>query len=1174
MPQVKKNLDFGGDGELFGGGGGGGYTFPSATAPTPDTPAWGGFTEEQFPGIASNLIGGFQWDPSQPFAGGPAYDYAGTGGTDWDAQTAFGGSAGTVFENQWIHGANPANIWGDTDYLQNVFKSDVGSWAGATTDPWKELAFMGGLSTGYNQQALTAFDTYQTGIRNMLDQYYGAGAGGAWEGALVTGTQAGYIPTPDTNAWNTPEQATGWTAPTADTSKLGSYYKNWADAATSIGTAGEGVDITGKDTVWHKLQDGTLSPSATAGKKVTDYFTDRASALTPYFGSGSRALEAWDADDPKNIAPMYDEGGTLTELTLDNLDTFDANAEKALQLYTPGSQMRAHIESMKGTKLLIDAKQVQIDAQDLVEAGKESELGLYGIDPETGLTDKTGEKWEAYQAGEKEFQVIESGDYAGLYEGQKTILQGMFGQGDYVTPSLGSPLMTARENITTVAEDWYVDTNFGEKALSTAIANTSDDQQVTMDAWDQVMKSASQSFFGIGDYSKQDLITLGFIDNDYNLLYDPTADSANEATTWNNATTVVHTDALENESEFAYQLRKNMGGENEEGAIGTYQNQYDTYTDTKIENLEQAHLDFQGDFESAASEFAQGQVGLKEKVAKQKGLRSGTTARVKEKLEQGIADAYGEDKLTWEDFNEKEKLDFDNNIELISNNLVASWELGFGDAGTLEGGEVVMDQSLGNIFGTFTYTPAGATAPITVPHTAETILEVMQAGFTPGGSFTLSDGRVITTNTKGDYGTAFDKHKTDKFGLFGKTDLTAGYSPGPNKKFGDADDETFVGAGNVAAGKLPAYASVDTGWQTGAISSTDLYAGVKLPTAVGADMEPYSTGGIFGTGLRNWIGTFTGELGGATATETGLLTEAEIDALEATTPGSATEAVKYAGVTEGAFGDVATEQAEDLATYQLGEAALEIEGEQAYASYKAAKATGAGYTADMTLLKDEPAASIQQKFFSGGQDIDEMFGSGTPSEAYKIQAFEQAHVTDQTATMADWQAMFTKGGINNIDHHLKALQSSVSGAATGYMDFIQERISLNQGDNTISKLMGLKWDDYDELGNLKRVADPGPGESPILAGQTDWDDTSTGEKIISVLVIACMLFCWSDRKLKKNIRKVGTHKGLNVYKFNYIWDDKEHTGFMADEVEKVVPEAVIKKGNYKMVNYSQVYRSL
>ena len=62
----------------------------------------------------------------------------------------------------------------------------------------------------------------------------------------------------------------------------------------------------------------------------------------------------------------------------------------------------------------------------------------------------------------------------------------------------------------------------------------------------------------------------------------------------------------------------------------------------------------------------------------------------------------------------------------------------------------------------------------------------------------------------------------------------------------------------------------------------------------------------------------------------------------------------------------------------------------------------------------------------------------------------------------------------------------------------------------------------------------------------------------------------SDERLKENITKVGAFNGLNLYEFNYIWSPEKFIGFMAQEVERVVPEAVKELFGYKAVDYALV----
>ena len=63
-------------------------------------------------------------------------------------------------------------------------------------------------------------------------------------------------------------------------------------------------------------------------------------------------------------------------------------------------------------------------------------------------------------------------------------------------------------------------------------------------------------------------------------------------------------------------------------------------------------------------------------------------------------------------------------------------------------------------------------------------------------------------------------------------------------------------------------------------------------------------------------------------------------------------------------------------------------------------------------------------------------------------------------------------------------------------------------------------------------------------------------------------FRFSDRRLKKQIKKIGEMaNGLGVYSYKYIWGE-DGVGVMADEVKKIIPHAVKKHSSgYDMVNY-------
>jgi hypothetical protein len=69
----------------------------------------------------------------------------------------------------------------------------------------------------------------------------------------------------------------------------------------------------------------------------------------------------------------------------------------------------------------------------------------------------------------------------------------------------------------------------------------------------------------------------------------------------------------------------------------------------------------------------------------------------------------------------------------------------------------------------------------------------------------------------------------------------------------------------------------------------------------------------------------------------------------------------------------------------------------------------------------------------------------------------------------------------------------------------------------------------------------------------------------------------SDRRLKRDIVKVGEMNGIGIYEYGFIGFDQDarYLGVMADEAELVVPEAVITgPGGFKLVSYEMLMGQL
>jgi hypothetical protein len=96
-----------------------------------------------------------------------------------------------------------------------------------------------------------------------------------------------------------------------------------------------------------------------------------------------------------------------------------------------------------------------------------------------------------------------------------------------------------------------------------------------------------------------------------------------------------------------------------------------------------------------------------------------------------------------------------------------------------------------------------------------------------------------------------------------------------------------------------------------------------------------------------------------------------------------------------------------------------------------------------------------------------------------------------------------------------------------------------------------------------------------MQGQHDLDVFNAQQQAtqgtLSGIAGGAMMF--SDRRLKKDIEPLGfDSNGLRKYKFWYIWEHggAPNIGYMADEVEKLYPDAIVEFHGYKMVDYSRV----
>ena len=123
---------------------------------------------------------------------------------------------------------------------------------------------------------------------------------------------------------------------------------------------------------------------------------------------------------------------------------------------------------------------------------------------------------------------------------------------------------------------------------------------------------------------------------------------------------------------------------------------------------------------------------------------------------------------------------------------------------------------------------------------------------------------------------------------------------------------------------------------------------------------------------------------------------------------------------------------------------------------------------------------------------------------------------------------------------------------------------------------GLITDKFDKLSGLELGRAGARADEALAKGRYAQNSMgSVGNNFSGTMgdlaSTAGLLAAFSDRKLKSNIERIGTHPlGIGIYK--YLIFGNKAIGVMSDEVRKVMPEAVSvhKESGYDMVDYGMI----
>jgi hypothetical protein len=224
------------------------------------------------------------------------------------------------------------------------------------------------------------------------------------------------------------------------------------------------------------------------------------------------------------------------------------------------------------------------------------------------------------------------------------------------------------------------------------------------------------------------------------------------------------------------------------------------------------------------------------------------------------------------------------------------------------------------------------------------------------------------------------------------------------------------------------------------------------------------------------------------------------------------------------------------------------------------------YDREMQRLRESQNDAREQAQYQAtigaGQEAQRMFGMDSSARG---QMFNERQTQGGFANQAAQQALNQQLQTSNYQNTLRQQQISEEMQRRGF--------SLNE-INAILNGQQVGMPSMPGFNSAQRSEPVQYNQAAQSQGQAALDAFNAGQMgnqgWMSALSGGAMMF--SDRRLKKNIREwtYDARLGLQSYMFNYVWEedtDPWHFGFMADEVEKLYPEAVMLIGEYKMVNY-------
>lgn len=210
------------------------------------------------------------------------------------------------------------------------------------------------------------------------------------------------------------------------------------------------------------------------------------------------------------------------------------------------------------------------------------------------------------------------------------------------------------------------------------------------------------------------------------------------------------------------------------------------------------------------------------------------------------------------------------------------------------------------------------------------------------------------------------------------------------------------------------------------------------------------------------------------------------------------------------------------------------------------------YTQNMGI-RQQQASELQNQGAFGNAAQAQMYGQGSQTAAQNFG--QQLQANNQNYSQQTQSA--------NYQNQLRQQQIA---------EALQQRgMSLNDINSLMSgqQVSNPQFASFGQAGQAQTPDLLGAANAQYGAAQNSQNASNAfgGQMLGAAGSIASMFF--SDRRLKKIIKRVGTHpRGFGIYRMRYIGERGERIGVIAQEVRKIAPELVASFNGVLKVNYA------